>query len=83
MLRSGAAKVAVACLVRRVADSGGIAVDVQHDCGHAKLIGAQPVPRAEYLALLAEHADGGDALVTDPLPARRLAEPAVLEGVAA
>jgi len=76
MLRSGAAKVAVACLVRRVADSGGVAVDVQHAGDHAKLIGAVPVPRAEYLALLAKHGDQGGALDSDPLPASRLAEPA-------
>jgi leucyl/phenylalanyl-tRNA---protein transferase len=73
MTRSGAAKVAVACLVRRVAESGGVAVDVQHDGDHAKLIGAVPMPRAEYLALLAEHAEDTGAMVADPLPARRLA----------
>lgn len=72
-LRSGAAKVAVACLVRRVADSGGVAVDVQHDGDHAKLIGAVPVPRAEYLALLAQHAGDSGAMPVDPLPARDLA----------
>jgi leucyl/phenylalanyl-tRNA--protein transferase len=72
-LRSGAAKVAVACLVRRVAESGGVAVDVQHDGDHAKLIGAVPVPRAEYLALLAKHAGVGGAMPADPLPARGLA----------
>jgi leucyl/phenylalanyl-tRNA---protein transferase len=72
-LRSGAAKVAVACLVRRVADSGGVAVDVQHDGDHAKLIGAVPVPRAEYLALLAHHAGDSGAMPVDPLPARDLA----------
>jgi leucyl/phenylalanyl-tRNA--protein transferase len=72
-LRSGAAKVAVACLVRRVADSGGVAVDVQHDGGHAKLIGAVPVPRAEYLALLAKHRDDDAAMPAEELPARRLA----------
>ncbi len=83
MLRSGAAKVAVACLVRRVAGAGGVAVDVQHDGDHAKLIGAQPVPRAEYLALLAEQCDGGGELVPGPLPARRLAEPVPIDGLAA
>ncbi|MEU6073491.1 hypothetical protein [Micromonospora sp. NPDC047074] len=72
-LRSGAAKVAVACLVRRVADSGGVAVDVQHDGEHAKLIGAVPVPRSEYLALLREHADDDCAMAADQLPARSLA----------
>lgn len=82
-LRSGAAKVAVACLVRRVADAGGVAVDVQHDGDHAKLIGAVPVPRAEYLALLAAHRDGGGELVSGTLPARRLAEPLPVNGLAA
>ena len=72
-LRSGAAKVAVACLVRRVAESGGVAVDVQHDGDHAKLIGAVPVPRAEYLALLAKHAGAGGDMPADSLPARGLA----------
>ncbi|MCX4386314.1 leucyl/phenylalanyl-tRNA--protein transferase [Micromonospora peucetia] len=72
-LRSGAAKVAVACLVRRVADSGGVAVDVQHDGDHAKLIGAVAVPRVEYLALLRKHADDNCAMPADPLPARSLA----------
>ena len=83
MLRSGAAKVAVACLVRRVADAGGVAVDVQHDGAHAKLIGAVPVPRADYLALLAKHANSSGAIVSGPLPARRLAEPVPIDGLAA
>jgi leucyl/phenylalanyl-tRNA---protein transferase len=72
-LRSGAAKVAVACLARRVADAGGVAVDVQHDGDHAKLLGAVPVPRAQYLDLLARQADTGGEPVAEPLPARRLA----------
>ncbi|MFL6118533.1 leucyl/phenylalanyl-tRNA--protein transferase [Actinophytocola sp.] len=83
MSRSGAAKVAVACLVRRVADAGGVAVDVQHDGNHAKLIGAVPVPRAAYLALLGEHAHTGGALPAERLPARRLAEPVPVAGLAA
>jgi leucyl/phenylalanyl-tRNA--protein transferase len=70
---SGASKVAVACLVRRVADSGGVAVDVQHDGDHARLIGAVPIPRAEYLALLREHGSVGGEMPADPLPARGLA----------
>jgi leucyl/phenylalanyl-tRNA--protein transferase len=72
-LRSGAAKVAVACLVRRVAESGGVAVDVQHDGDHAKLIGAVPVPREEYLSMLRRHADDDGVMAVDPLPARGLA----------
>lgn len=72
-LRSGAAKVAVACLVRRMAGSGGVAVDVQHDGDHARLIGAVPVPRAEYLALVREHAAADSTMPAGPLPARDLA----------
>jgi leucyl/phenylalanyl-tRNA---protein transferase len=72
-LRSGAAKVAVADLVRRFGESGGIAVDVQHDGDHARLLGARPVPRSRYLELLRTHAASGTAMRTDPLPARRLA----------
>ncbi|TDV42274.1 leucyl/phenylalanyl-tRNA--protein transferase [Actinophytocola oryzae] len=83
MLRSGAAKVAVACLVRRVADAGGVAVDVQHDGEHAKLIGAVPVSRARYLALLANQAGRGGVPAGGRLSARRLAEPVVGEGLAA
>ncbi len=72
-LRSGAAKVAVACLVRRVAQSGGVAVDVQHDGDHARLIGAVPVPRAEYLAMLRRHAGDSGVMPAGPLSARELA----------
>lgn len=82
-LRTGAAKVAVACLVRRVADAGGVAVDVQHAGDHAKLIGAVPVPRTEYLALLAQHADDRAELPAGPLPARRLADPVPADRLAA
>lgn len=83
MLRSGAAKVAVACLVRRVADAGGVAVDVQHAGDHATLIGAVSVPRAEYLALLSRHRDDASALPSGRLPARRLAEPVPVNRLAA
>jgi len=69
--RSGAAKVAVADLVRRFADSGGVAVDVQHDGDHARLLGARPIPRADYLELLRTGPTPGD-LPADPLPAKRL-----------
>ncbi|MGH3875452.1 MAG: leucyl/phenylalanyl-tRNA--protein transferase [Actinophytocola sp.] len=71
--RSGAAKVAVACLARRVADSGGVAVDVQHDGGHARLLGAVTIPRSRYLELLRANAGVRAALPSDPQPARSLA----------
>ncbi|WP_123747986.1 leucyl/phenylalanyl-tRNA--protein transferase [Saccharothrix texasensis] len=71
--RSGAGKVAVFDLMRRLADAGGIAVDAQHDGAHARLLGAAPIPRADYLALLREHAGDPVVLSTDALPAARLA----------
>ncbi|WP_369032859.1 leucyl/phenylalanyl-tRNA--protein transferase [Streptomyces adonidis] len=51
-LRSGAGKAAVAELTRRFAEAGGIAVDVQRDSDHTRLLGARPLPRAQYLDLL-------------------------------
>lgn len=72
-LRSGAGKVAVAGLARRVAESGGVAVDVQREGHHATLVGAAPMPRAEYLELLAAQRDRHSEMPADPLPARELA----------
>ncbi|WP_327352411.1 leucyl/phenylalanyl-tRNA--protein transferase [Streptomyces sp. NBC_01304] len=72
-LRSGAGKVAVVDLTRRLAEAGGTAVDVQYDGDHVRLLGARPVPRAHYLDLL-HSPDHGTALKTGPLPARRLAD---------
>jgi leucyl/phenylalanyl-tRNA---protein transferase len=71
-LRSGAGKVAVADLTRRFAEAGGLAVDVQHDSAHARLLGARPVPRSRYLDLLAVPGEGRPP-ATGRLPARRLA----------
>lgn len=51
-LRSGAGKVAVAELTRRFGEVGGLAVDVQRDSNHTRLLGARPIPRAQYLELL-------------------------------
>jgi len=42
-----------------------------------------PVPRAEYLELIARHGSGGHPLPAGALPARRLAEPVPVEGLAA
>jgi leucyl/phenylalanyl-tRNA--protein transferase len=72
-LRSGAGKVAVAELTRRFAEAGGVAVDVQHDGDHARLLGARPVSRARYLELL-RTPHRGKALPTGTRPARRLAD---------
>ncbi|MEV0899967.1 leucyl/phenylalanyl-tRNA--protein transferase [Actinoplanes sp. NPDC049802] len=51
-LRSGAGKAAVIELTRRFAEAGGVAVDVQRDSDHVRLLGARPVPRERYLRLL-------------------------------
>lgn len=72
-LRSGAGKTAVADLTRRFAEAGGSAIDVQRDGDHARLIGARPIPRSQYLDLLAV-TDESRPLVTRKLPAGRLAE---------
>lgn len=72
-LRSGAGKVAVVDLMRRFASVGGVAVDVQHDGDHARLLGARPVSRAQYLELLRTPLHGSH-LPPGPLPARRLAD---------
>ncbi|MFF1978172.1 leucyl/phenylalanyl-tRNA--protein transferase [Streptomyces sp. NPDC058198] len=72
-LRSGAGKVAVAELTRRFAEVGGVAIDVQHDGDHARLIGARPVPRSRYFELL-RTPHQGSTLPTGPKPARRLAD---------
>ncbi|MEU5957809.1 leucyl/phenylalanyl-tRNA--protein transferase [Streptomyces sp. NPDC047525] len=72
-LRSGAGKAAVTDLVRRFADAGGVAVDVQQDGEHVRLLGARPVARAQYLELLrAPHS--GSGLPTGELPVSRLAD---------
>ncbi|MEU3522718.1 leucyl/phenylalanyl-tRNA--protein transferase [Streptomyces sp. NPDC038707] len=71
-VRSGAGKTAVADLTRRFAAAGGLAVDVQRDGDHVRLLGARPVPRARYLALLAGRR-ATRPLPTERLPARRLA----------
>ncbi|MFF8997711.1 leucyl/phenylalanyl-tRNA--protein transferase [Streptomyces achromogenes] len=71
-LRSGAGKTAVADLTRRFAAAGGLAVDVQRDGDHVRLLGARPIPRARYLALLTGR-HTARPLPTGRLPARRLA----------
>ncbi|MGW4891686.1 leucyl/phenylalanyl-tRNA--protein transferase [Kitasatospora sp. NPDC004240] len=65
--RSDAARVAVADLARRFAAAGGRLLDAQWDGPHVRSLGAVPMPRSRYLAVLAEPAELG------PLPDR--AEP--------
>ncbi|MFC7898305.1 leucyl/phenylalanyl-tRNA--protein transferase [Streptomyces sp. NPDC057381] len=72
-LRSGAGKAAVTDLVRRFAEAGGAAVDVQQDGEHVRLLGARPVPRTRYVELLRAPYRGA-ALSTARLPVGRLAD---------
>ncbi|GJF27749.1 leucyl/phenylalanyl-tRNA--protein transferase [Kitasatospora sp. NE20-6] len=51
-LRPDAARVAVADLAERFAESGGQLLDAQWDGPHIRSLGAEPMPRADYLALL-------------------------------
>ncbi|MET0234721.1 MAG: hypothetical protein ABW224_08805 [Kibdelosporangium sp.] len=77
--RGGGAKVAVADITRRFADVGGVALDVQHDSEHVRRLGAELVPRSQYLDMLSIPTIRR-ALSTRALPARRLAEPRPVEG---
>jgi leucyl/phenylalanyl-tRNA---protein transferase len=74
----GAAAIAVADLRARLVAAGGTVVDAQWDSPFLRSLGAQPVPRERYRALL-----GGPArpvpLPGQPLPARRLLGSASLD----
>ncbi|PBC76134.1 leucyl/phenylalanyl-tRNA--protein transferase [Streptomyces sp. TLI_235] len=51
-LRPDAARVAVVDLAQRFGEAGGVLLDVQWDSPHIRSLGALPMPRAHYLALL-------------------------------
>jgi leucyl/phenylalanyl-tRNA--protein transferase len=71
----GAAAVAVADMAARLAAVGGTLVDAQWDSPFLRSLGAGPMPRERYLALL----DGPAVpvpLPTGPLPALRFLDPA-------
>lgn len=72
-LRPDAARVAVADLAARFAETGGRLLDAQWDGPHVRSLGALPMPRSEYLALLRagagdEAGAGAGPPVTGPLP---------------
>ena len=71
-LRSGAATTAVADLADRFAQVGGAVLDAQWDSPHVRALGAVPLPRDQYLKLLADQAPAPDPLPVDPRPAHRL-----------
>ncbi|MFY9931889.1 MAG: leucyl/phenylalanyl-tRNA--protein transferase [Streptosporangiaceae bacterium] len=74
--RPGAARVAVADMAARLARAGGSLIDAQWESPFLRSLGAVPVPREQYLTRLAGPASR-IALPGEPLPARRLAPPAV------
>jgi leucyl/phenylalanyl-tRNA---protein transferase len=67
----GAGRVAVADMAARLALAGGMLLDAQWDSPFLTSLGAELLPRARYLPLLA-HPAQRVAIPPDPLPARRL-----------
>ncbi|HWG02046.1 MAG TPA: leucyl/phenylalanyl-tRNA--protein transferase [Trebonia sp.] len=65
------ARIAVADMAARLGAAGGVLVDAQWDSAFLRSLGAGPLPRDEYAALLAGSGDRVP-LATGPLPARRL-----------
>jgi leucyl/phenylalanyl-tRNA--protein transferase len=66
-----AARVAVADMAARLEEAGGLLIDTQWDSPFLRSIGAEPVPREDYLPLLGHPAER-IALPSRPRPARRL-----------
>jgi leucyl/phenylalanyl-tRNA--protein transferase len=71
-LASDASKVALVDLTARLTEAGGRLIDVQMVTPHLASLGARDLPRAEFLALLAEVRDDPVRLATDRLPVARL-----------
>jgi leucyl/phenylalanyl-tRNA--protein transferase len=61
-------------MAARFAAAGGTLIDAQWDSPFLRSLGAEPVPREHYLALLAASAERS-TLPRQPLPARRLIAP--------
>jgi leucyl/phenylalanyl-tRNA--protein transferase len=73
-----AARIAVADMAARFGQAGGLVIDAQWDGPFLRSLGAEPVPRERYLALLARSARRRP-LPGEPLPARRLLGASVAE----
>jgi leucyl/phenylalanyl-tRNA--protein transferase len=71
----GAAAIAVADMLARLQAAGGAVIDAQWDSPFLRSLGAVPVTRERYLALLDRPAQPV-SLPTCALPARRLLPPA-------
>lgn len=72
--RPHAARIAVADMAARFAVAGGAAIDAQWDSPFLRSLGAELMPREDYLSLLAGSAERS-VLPGQPLPARRLSLP--------
>jgi leucyl/phenylalanyl-tRNA---protein transferase len=72
--RQDAARIAVADMAARFAEADGLVIDAQWDSPFLRSLGAELLPRADYLSLLPVPA-ARTALPTERLPARRLIEP--------
>ena len=68
----GAAAIAVADMSARLAAAGGVLIDAQWDSPFLRSLGAEPIPRDRYLALLDGPAAKPMLLPALPLPALRL-----------
>jgi leucyl/phenylalanyl-tRNA--protein transferase len=69
-----AARVALADMAAGLEEAGGLLIDTQWDSPFLRSIGAEPVPREDYLPLLGHPAER-IALPSRPRPARRLLGP--------
>ncbi len=72
--RPQVARIAVADMAARFAAAGGAAIDTQWDSPFLRSLGAELMPREDYLSLLAGSAERS-VLPGQPLPARRLTLP--------
>jgi leucyl/phenylalanyl-tRNA--protein transferase len=70
--RPNAARVAVADLAARLAGAGCTLIDAQWDSPFLRSLGAEPVPREHYIAVLAAGSPHQVMLSRRVLPARRL-----------
>jgi leucyl/phenylalanyl-tRNA---protein transferase len=70
----GAARVAVADMAARLEEAGGLVIDAQWDSPFLRSLGAEPVPREDYLPRLGYRAER-IALPSGPRPARWLLGP--------
>jgi len=70
-LRPNAARIAVADMAARFGQAGGVLIDAQWDSPFLRSLGAELMPRDQYLSLLAGSA-GRSVLPRQELPARRL-----------